>query len=180
MVVGFILETSLCLISCVLSECILGHALSFFGIVCHILILKLVKTLITSCLGNIDPSERINLIVEADKQQTGDPIVHSWMIYKMCEALDLKAKFVAVPHRITWVSKRKKKAKPVVYSKTILKLCEALDLDAQLSTSTGREQPQPNIKHQSGCTKSVPVVQSFTIFKMCEVLGLDAKLKTEM
>ncbi|GFT28459.1 hypothetical protein TNCV_428741 [Trichonephila clavipes] len=180
MVVDFTLETSMCLVLCVLAECILGHSLSFFGIIIHILIVKLVKTLITSCLGDIDRIERSNLIVKANKQQTGDPIVHSWRIYKMCEALDLKAKFEAVPNRITWVSKRQKKAKPIVYSKTILKFCEALDLDAQLSTAIGREQPQPNIKYQSGRTKSVPVVQSLTIFKMCEALGLDAKLKTEM
>ncbi|GFY56194.1 hypothetical protein TNIN_210101 [Trichonephila inaurata madagascariensis] len=160
------------------AESFLGRPLSFLGIISHILIMKLMKTLFLSYCERRNRIERNNLIAEANKQKRRDPVVNSWMINKMCEALELKAQFVAVPNRITWVTKRQKKEKSIVYSETILNFCETLNLNAQLSTSTGREQPQPKFKHQSKRTKPLPVVQSFTIYKMCEALGLEAKLNT--
>ncbi|GFW93419.1 zinc finger protein [Trichonephila clavipes] len=61
------------------------------------------------------------------------PVVHSLMIFKMCEGLGLQAQLAAESDRKIWFAKKKPRPIPKVHSKTILMFCEALDLDAELA-----------------------------------------------
>ncbi|GFT53819.1 hypothetical protein NPIL_578341 [Nephila pilipes] len=63
------------------------------------------------------------------------PVVRSFFVWKMCEALDLPATFVA-EERVTTVSRKQfhvNQPVPVVYSVAVFKMCQALNLKAQLA-----------------------------------------------
>ncbi|GFV02569.1 hypothetical protein TNCV_5017371 [Trichonephila clavipes] len=119
---------------------------------------------------------------EENRKISGVPTVHSFMIYKMCEGLNIPVKLATAEDKKKWVAKMKpqdKETRPVpkVYSKTVLMFCEALDIDADISHSTKREHPLGN---QLKRAKPVPKVHSIMILKMCEALGLSAELNTEI
>ncbi|GFY80138.1 hypothetical protein TNIN_245771 [Trichonephila inaurata madagascariensis] len=61
------------------------------------------------------------------------PVVHSLMVFKMCEGLGLQAQHAAESDRKIWVAKKKPRPIPKVHSKRILMFCEALDLAAELA-----------------------------------------------
>ncbi|GFY78471.1 hypothetical protein TNIN_331851 [Trichonephila inaurata madagascariensis] len=63
------------------------------------------------------------------------PVVHSLMIFKMCEGLGLLAQLAPESDRKIWALKKKPRRIPKVHSKTILMFCEALNLDAELAHS---------------------------------------------
>ncbi|GFU34829.1 hypothetical protein NPIL_644131 [Nephila pilipes] len=63
------------------------------------------------------------------------PVVGSFFVWKMCEALDLSATFVP-EERVTTVSRKQFHVNhpvPVVYSVAVFKMCQALNLKAQLA-----------------------------------------------
>ncbi|GFU91340.1 hypothetical protein TNCV_2541081 [Trichonephila clavipes] len=61
------------------------------------------------------------------------PIVHSMMVFKMCEGLGLQAQLAAESDRKIWVAKKKPRPIPKMHSKNILMFCEALNLDTELA-----------------------------------------------
>ncbi|GFV33481.1 hypothetical protein TNCV_318071 [Trichonephila clavipes] len=67
------------------------------------------------------------------------PLVHSVMIFKMCEGLGLPAQLAAESDRQIWVAKKKPRPIPKVHSKTILMFCDTLNLDAELAHSPRRD-----------------------------------------
>ncbi|GFS59759.1 hypothetical protein TNIN_498571 [Trichonephila inaurata madagascariensis] len=143
MVVDFLFETSLCLISCLVAEYFQGHPLYFLDIVAHNLILELIKDLISLYLANRANIEKSNLVVELkEKKHTENsfPFVYSLTVHKICLGLGLEVQLSDKQTRPIWIPKKKlqKKDKPIVYSETILKFCEALNIEAQLALSTER------------------------------------------
>ncbi|GFT23246.1 hypothetical protein NPIL_427581 [Nephila pilipes] len=63
------------------------------------------------------------------------PVVRSFFVWKMCEALNLPATFVP-EERVTTVSRKQfhvNQPVPVVYSVAVFKMCQALQLKAQLA-----------------------------------------------
>ncbi|GFQ75954.1 hypothetical protein TNCT_408061 [Trichonephila clavata] len=103
------------------------------------------------------------------------PVVHSLTIWKMCEALDLKAQFVPLPEPTALPRTPRRDTDqtttvPVVGSFSVWKICQALDLPAtydpqMIRTAVFRKSNKP-----------VPVVHSTAIFKLCKALDLKAKL----
>ncbi|GFY52669.1 hypothetical protein TNIN_477921 [Trichonephila inaurata madagascariensis] len=103
------------------------------------------------------------------------PIVHSFTVWKMCQALDLKAKFVPLPGATDLPGTPHRGVDqtttiPVVGSLSVWKICQALDLPAtynpQLIKTTVFRKPN----------KPVPVVHSPAVFELCKALNLKAKM----
>ncbi|GFU51640.1 hypothetical protein TNCV_82701 [Trichonephila clavipes] len=103
------------------------------------------------------------------------PVVYSFTILKMCEALGLKAKFVPLPGatalpRTPHRGVDQTTTVPVVGSFSVWKICQALDLpatyDPQLIRTTVFRMPN----------KPIPVVQSTAVFELCKALDLKVKL----
>ncbi|GFR27247.1 hypothetical protein TNCT_629801 [Trichonephila clavata] len=106
------------------------------------------------------------------------PIVHSFTVWKMCEALDLKAKFVPLPGTTDLPGTPHRGVDqtitvPVVGSFSVWKICQALDLpatyDPQLIRTAVFRKP----------LKPIPVVQSTTVFELCKALDLKVKLASQ-
>ncbi|GFY62227.1 hypothetical protein TNIN_263391 [Trichonephila inaurata madagascariensis] len=99
----------------------------------------------------------------------------SFTFWKICEALDLKAKFVPLPG--TTVLPRtphrgvdQTTTVPVVGLFSVWKICQALDLPATyephlIRTIVFRKPHKP-----------IPVVQSTAAFELCKALNLTVKL----
>ncbi|GFY57841.1 hypothetical protein TNIN_500751 [Trichonephila inaurata madagascariensis] len=94
------------------------------------------------------------------------PIVHSFTVWKMCQALDLKAKFISLPGtsvlpRTPCRGQDQTTTAPVVGSFSEWKICQALDLSVtyapQLIRTTVFRKPH----------KPIPVVQSTAVFELC-------------
>ncbi|GFU56306.1 hypothetical protein TNCV_582401 [Trichonephila clavipes] len=145
----------------------------------EILIFELVLELIEHC-SPIQSFDGIVLDTTPDAQPVTTvskliPIVHCFTVWKIYEALDLKAKFVPLPG--TTVLPRtphrgvdQTTTVPVVGSFSVWKICQALDLPAtynpQLIRTTVFRKPH----------KPIPVVQSNDVFKLCKALNLKVKL----
>ncbi|GFS66423.1 hypothetical protein TNCV_3856771 [Trichonephila clavipes] len=103
------------------------------------------------------------------------PIVHSLTVWKICEPLDLKAKFIPLPGT-TILSLAPHRGvdhmttAPVVGSFSVWKICQVLDLpaiyDPQVIRATVFRKPH----------KPIPVVQSTAVFELCKELNLAVKL----
>ncbi|GFY58941.1 hypothetical protein TNIN_243951 [Trichonephila inaurata madagascariensis] len=70
---------------------------------------------------------------EENRKISRVPTIHSFMIYKMCEGLDIPVKLATAEDKKKWVAKMKPQDKekgpvPKVYSKTVPMFCEALDI----------------------------------------------------
>ncbi|GFY38964.1 hypothetical protein TNIN_121821 [Trichonephila inaurata madagascariensis] len=102
------------------------------------------------------------------------PTIHSLTVWKMCEALNLKSKYVPLSGAISLARRPLRHTNrgtivPVVRSVHVWKMCQALDLpatyDPQHSSSTF------TLKQN----KTIPVVYSITVFKICNALNLRTK-----
>ncbi|GFW66659.1 hypothetical protein TNCV_1370921 [Trichonephila clavipes] len=103
------------------------------------------------------------------------PIVHCLTVWKICEAVDLKAKFVPLPGTLALPLTPHKDVDqtttvPVVGSFSVWKICQALDLpatyDPQLIRTTAFRKPH----------KPIPVVQSTAVYELCKALNITVKL----
>ncbi|GFR12959.1 hypothetical protein TNCT_289221 [Trichonephila clavata] len=187
MLVVWILETSLCLFFTFIADHIRNHLdlVSFFEILGCVLVIDLMKKLIEILLESKIMNQESKMTVKRAEEKrdiTRVPTVHSLMIYKMCEGLDLLVKLAAVQDNKMWVARnmpqdRKKRPVPKVHSRTILMFCEALNIDAELSHSTEKEYVTHNELKR---VKTVPIIHSTMVLKMCHALGLSAKLDAEL
>ncbi|GFR17439.1 hypothetical protein TNCT_735821 [Trichonephila clavata] len=113
------------------------------------------------------------------KQRSSVPVVHSLMLFKICQALDIEVKLAPEEARTTWNAKFNKQLKqkpnvPEVKSKMIYEICNALSLEVELSATTeGIEElnPKPIPKK-----KPLPIVHSITVHGICQALGLETEL----
>ncbi|GFS51296.1 hypothetical protein TNIN_351691 [Trichonephila inaurata madagascariensis] len=136
MVVLRILETSLCLFFSVISGYIQVDLASFLEVLGCVLVVDVLKKLIGLYFESTAQVQESTVIVGRDEgefERARVPIVHSLMIFKMCEGLGLPAEIAAESDRKIWVAKKKPRPIPKVHSKTILMFCEALNLDAELA-----------------------------------------------
>ncbi|GFR07022.1 hypothetical protein TNCT_210111 [Trichonephila clavata] len=140
MVVLRILETSLYLFFSDIADYIQVDIVSFLEILGCVLVVELIRNLTGIYFESTTQAQERKVIVErAEEKFEKVPVVHSLMVYKMCEGLGLQAQLATEQDRKIWVAKKKLRPIPKVHSKTILMFCEALGLDAELAHSSGRE-----------------------------------------
>ncbi|GFT36809.1 hypothetical protein NPIL_503181 [Nephila pilipes] len=178
MAISFISEIVLNLMRCALNfvfgvDLLFFLEISLFEGVIEILNYLTLKPPLSS------PSESEPLVpFEHVATNTGNnriPVVHSFMIYRICQALDLNvelAPFRNVRGAIQTPPKnvRKTTSLPAVYSFTVFKMCQALDLKAELRPKT--ERPIFTIRKK----RFIPVVRSQAVFHICQALNLNAEL----
>ncbi|GFQ81939.1 uncharacterized protein TNCT_203811 [Trichonephila clavata] len=136
MVVLRILEASFYLFFSVIADYIEVDLVSFLEILGCVLVVDLLKNLIGIYFDSTAQVQERKDIAKRDDdkfERPGVPVVHSLMIFKMCEGLGLPAQLAAESDRKLWVAKKKPRPIPKVHSKTILMFCEALNLDAELA-----------------------------------------------
>ncbi|GFR00087.1 hypothetical protein TNCT_393111 [Trichonephila clavata] len=108
MVVLRILETSLYLFFSVITDCIQVDLVSFLEILGCVMVIDLIKNLTGIYFESTKQVQERKDIAERAEDKFGRvPVVHSLMIYKMCEGLGLQAQLVAESDRKTWVPKKK-------------------------------------------------------------------------
>ncbi|GFX20166.1 uncharacterized protein TNCV_1437261 [Trichonephila clavipes] len=142
MVVLRLLETSLYLFFSVIADNIRVDLVSFLEILVCVLVVDLIKNLIGLYFESSTQDKERKVIVGRDDdkfEMVGVPVVHSLMVFKMCEGLSLHAQLAAESDRRIWIPKKKPRPIPKVHSETILMFCEALNIDAELAHSPGRE-----------------------------------------
>ncbi|GFR29222.1 hypothetical protein TNCT_240921 [Trichonephila clavata] len=166
MVVNFLFETSLCLISYMLAEYFQGHPLYFLDIVVHSFILELIKDLITLYLANRSNTKKNKLFVQFKEKN-------------ICEALNTEAQLMILAERKhppqTLKETGKIKYIPTVRSFMVFKICEALGLTVELNTET---ESAEFLKQQKKTPpkKVIPIVKSVDVLKLCQALGINAVL----
>ncbi|GFV28926.1 transposable element Tcb2 transposase [Trichonephila clavipes] len=106
------------------------------------------------------------------------PTIRSLMVWKMCEALNLKAKYVPLPGAASLVGRHFRRTKrdtiiPVVRSFHVWKMCQALDIPATYDPQHSRS--TFTLKQN----KTIPVVHSIAVFKMCNALNLRAEFNSD-
>ncbi|GFU00639.1 uncharacterized protein TNCV_4818061 [Trichonephila clavipes] len=144
MVVIRFLETGLYLFFSVIAVYIqvdLVSSLEIWGCVSIVDLIKNLTGIYFESTTHTQGQER-KVITERDEdkiERVKVPVVHSLMVFKMCEGLGLRAQLAAESDRKIWVAKKKPRPIPKVHFKRILMFCEALNLDAELAHSPERE-----------------------------------------
>ncbi|GFX83777.1 hypothetical protein TNCV_350411 [Trichonephila clavipes] len=136
MVVLRILETSLYLFFSVIADYIQVDLVSFLEILGCVLVVDWIKNLTEIYFESTTQVQEFKVIAERGNDKLAGievPVVHSLMVFKMCEGLGLQAQLAAESDRKIWMVKKKPRPIPKVHSKTILMFCEALNLDAELA-----------------------------------------------
>ncbi|GFY51379.1 hypothetical protein TNIN_268821 [Trichonephila inaurata madagascariensis] len=168
-----IYEVFLHLLQCALTLVFRNDLPSFFDIFILDLMLELFKPYSTTQLFDGSLLETSPAALPMITVEERIPVVHSLAVWKMCEALDLKAKFVPLPGALPRTPHRgidQTATFPIVGSFSVWKICQALDLPATYDPQIARIAVfrRPN--------KPVPVVHSTAIFELCKPLDLKAKL----
>ncbi|GFR15248.1 hypothetical protein TNCT_422031 [Trichonephila clavata] len=166
MVVNFLLETSICLISCLVAEYFQGYPLYVLDIVVHNLILELIKDLIALYLLNRANTKKNKLVIEFKGK-------------KLCKALNTEAQLLITAERGHPPQTPKKemgkiKYIPTVRSFMVFKICEALGLRAELNTEI--ESAEFFKQKKTPPKKVIPIVKSLDVFKLCQALSINAVL----
>ncbi|GFR29621.1 uncharacterized protein TNCT_722721 [Trichonephila clavata] len=155
------IQTSLCLISCVVAEYFHGHPLYFLDIVVHSFILELIKDLITLYLTNRANIKKNKLVVEYKEKN-------------LCEALNIEFQLSISEHVPQTHKKETGKIEyiPIVRSFMVFKTCEALGLRVEYNKETESALKQKKTPPK----KEIPIVKSVDVFKLCQALGINAVL----
>ncbi|GFT65158.1 hypothetical protein NPIL_590081 [Nephila pilipes] len=131
--------------------------------------------------STIIPEQDYN-IIEQKNDKNEITIVYSFMIFKICEGLDIKVQLAPTEQRDAWVKKIKQSTKciPIVRSEIIFKICNALNLPAKLELTERLDiQVEAQTKISSDI-KTPPFVNSVAVYKICLALGLSAQLNDEV
>ncbi|GFT11840.1 hypothetical protein NPIL_693871 [Nephila pilipes] len=140
MAIAFLSEIMVYLISCFLVDFVRGDIPSFGEIFVCVFINEIIKILFKWNYGNEAPIQSTIIpdqnydIIEQENNKNGIPIVYSFMIFKICEGLDIKVQLAPNEQRDAWDKKIKQSTKciPIVRSEMIFKICNALNLPAKL------------------------------------------------
>ncbi|GFV09119.1 hypothetical protein TNCV_4198961 [Trichonephila clavipes] len=138
---AFLLEISFYLVVWVMSTLLHGHSPYFIEILGFVSIVEIFKKYL---LPNFEKTEQLNgnllLLENIEQKQENDsvPIVHSVIVFKICQSLDIKARLAPEGERTPWIPKFKKQLEskqtiPVVKSKIIFEICNALNIKAVLT-----------------------------------------------
>ncbi|GFS29768.1 uncharacterized protein TNIN_30811 [Trichonephila inaurata madagascariensis] len=139
MVVLRILEINLYLFFSFIVDYIELDLVSILEILGSLLVVDMIKNLTGIYFERAaQVQERKGIAERADDkvERTGVPVVHSLMVFKMCEGLGLPAQLLAESDRKIWVAKNKPRPVSKVHSKMILMFCEASNLDAVLTPTS--------------------------------------------
>ncbi|GFU01144.1 hypothetical protein NPIL_669231 [Nephila pilipes] len=122
--------------------------------------------------------EQVDLSLEDGNKKKGIPVVYSFMIFKMCEGLNMEVQLAPIEERPTWGKKIKKSTQciPTVRSETVFKICNALNLPAELELNEGLDIEVEEEIIISSRIKSTPIVNSVVVYKICLAIGLPAQL----
>ncbi|GFW93553.1 hypothetical protein TNCV_47561 [Trichonephila clavipes] len=115
MVVFHILKTSVYLFFSVITDYIQVDLVSFFEILGCVLVVDLVKNLTGIYFENIAQVQERKVNAERDNNKLEGievPVVHSLMVFKICEGLGLQAQLAAESDRKIWVAKKKPRPIP--------------------------------------------------------------------
>ncbi|GFT31224.1 hypothetical protein NPIL_148421 [Nephila pilipes] len=187
MAIAFLLEIMIYVISCIVVAFMRGFMQSFREIIACVFINEMVKIFFRWYYGNGAPMQSTLIpeqsyhITEQKTVKNIIPIVYSFMIFKICEAIDIKVELAAFEKRDTWGNKVKKTTKciPIVQPEIIFKICNALNLPAKLELTEGLNIQVGETTKTSTHSKVPPVVNSIVIYKICLALGLPAQLNEE-
>ncbi|GFU39968.1 hypothetical protein NPIL_391761 [Nephila pilipes] len=195
MAIAFLSEIMMYLISCFVVDFMRGSMPSFGEIIVCVFLNEMIKILYKWYYGNGTQMQRmvipeqINLSLEHENEKKGIPVVHSLMIFKMCEGLDIEVELAPIEERDTWDKKIKKKeilrikkikkstqCIPIVRSETVFKICNALNLPADFELTEGLDIEVEEETKTSSRINAIPIVNSVVIYKTCLALGLPAQL----
>ncbi|GFS51629.1 hypothetical protein NPIL_573711 [Nephila pilipes] len=149
----YVFEVSFYVVSCgmaMIAELDLDFILQITACVVFV---EIVKYCFTMILDDINVEREILILdqeMKVDEKKGKIPIVHSLMVYKMCEGLGINAQIAPAEDRK--FNERPKCATPTVASET-------------------KEQ-----KSMLKTLKVVPVVKSASVFTFCTALGIEAIL----
>ncbi|GFU39656.1 hypothetical protein NPIL_342291 [Nephila pilipes] len=184
MAIAFLSEIMMYLISCIVVDFMRGSMPSFGEIIVCVFLNEMIKIIFNWYYGNgtqmqimIIP-EKIDLSLEYGNKKKGIPVVHSFMIFKMCEGLDIEVQLASIEQRDAWDKKIKKSTQciPTVRSENVFKICNALNLPAELELTERLDiEFEEQTKTSSGI-KATPIVNSAVVYKICLALGLPAQL----
>ncbi|GFY76113.1 hypothetical protein TNIN_345721 [Trichonephila inaurata madagascariensis] len=186
----FVLEVILFLLACALFMFIQSGQLSFIGIIVCATFIEFVKCYFSRKVAENSrlKNENQNLDEKMNDKKKEVPMVHSLVIYKMCQALEIKVDLVSVEERKAWIPEQKyltntksgelnrTKKVPIVRSFMIHKICMALGLESNFDPLM---EPTFFVRKQQNKRKSqefVPLVKSISVFKICQGLGIKAML----
>ncbi|GFT75518.1 hypothetical protein NPIL_52911 [Nephila pilipes] len=182
MAIAFLSEIMMNLISCLVVDFMRGSMPSFGEIIVCVFLNEMINIFFKWYYGNGTQMQRmvipeqIDLSLEYGNKKKGIPVVYSFMIFKMCEGLDIEVQLATIEKRDTWDKKIKKSTQciPIVRSENDFKICNALNLPAELELIE-RLDIEVEEKTSSG-SKATPIVNSAVVYKICLVLGLPAQL----
>ncbi|GFS57473.1 hypothetical protein NPIL_578941 [Nephila pilipes] len=184
MAIAFLSEIMLYLISCFVVDFMRGFMPSFGEIFVCVFVMEMIKIFFKWYYGNgielhsMAIPGQIDFSLENGNKKKGIPVVHSFMIFKMCEGLDIEVQLAPIEERDTWDKKIKKSTKciPTVRSEKVFKICNALNLPAKLELTEGLDIQVEKETKISSSSKATAIVNSVVIYKICLALGLPAQL----
>ncbi|GFS61974.1 hypothetical protein TNIN_99361 [Trichonephila inaurata madagascariensis] len=108
------------------------------------------------------------------------PIVHSLMVFKICEALDIQVEFSPKENQNDFKKPENQVGYrfniPTVQSEKIYLLPKELNLKANLSLKNDSNNFTPQVEHASMNIKPPVVVNNLIVYKMSQALGFNTKL----
>ncbi|GFY76114.1 hypothetical protein TNIN_345731 [Trichonephila inaurata madagascariensis] len=185
----FVLEVILFLLACALFMFMQSGQLSFIEIIVCASFIEFVKYYFSRKVAEnklLRNDQTLDEKMNVKKLKT--PMVHSLVIYKMCQALEIKVDMVPVEERKAWIPKKKyvtntksgelnrNKMVPIVRSYMIHKICMSLALESDFDPLM---EPTFFVRKQQNKRKSqefVPLVKSISVLKICQGLGIKAML----
>ncbi|GFU12006.1 hypothetical protein NPIL_197811 [Nephila pilipes] len=184
MAIAFLSEIMMYLISCFVVDLLRGSMPSVGEIIVCVCLNEMIKIFVKWYYGNgiqvqnmVIP-EQIYVSLAQGNEKKEIPVVYSFMIFKMCEGLDIEVELAPMEERPTWGKKIKKSTQciPTVRSETVFKICNALNLPAVFEQTEGLDIEVEEETKISSRIKATPIVNSVAIYKICLALGLPAEL----
>ncbi|GFS68786.1 hypothetical protein NPIL_590871 [Nephila pilipes] len=183
MAIAFLSEIMMYLISCFVVDFLRGSMPSYGEIIVCVFLKEMIKIFFNWYYGNgsirimqsmVIP-ERIDLSLEHGNKKKGIPVVYSFMMFKMCEGLDMEVQLAPIEERNAWDKKIKKSTQciPTVRSETVFKICNALNLPVELELTEGLD---VQVEEKTKTSSATPNVNSAVVYKICLALGLPAQL----
>ncbi|GFU54150.1 hypothetical protein NPIL_33471 [Nephila pilipes] len=184
MAIAFLSEIMMYLISCFVVDFMRGSMPSVGEIIVCVFLNEMIKIFYNWYYGNeielhgMAIPEQIVLSLEHGIKKKEIPVVYSFMIFKMCEGLDMEVQLAPIEERHAWDKKIKISTQciPTVRSETVFKICNALNLPGELELTEGLDIKVEEKTKISSRIKATPIVNSVAVYKICLALGLPAQL----
>ncbi|GFS53426.1 hypothetical protein NPIL_552191 [Nephila pilipes] len=184
MAIAFLSEIMMSLISCFVVDFMRGSMPSLGEVIVCVFLNEMIKIFFNWYYGNgtqiqsVVIPEPIYLSLEHRIEKKRIPAVYSFMIFKICEGLEIEVELAPIEERPTWGKKIKKSTQciPTVRSETVFKICNALKLPAKLELNEELDIEVEEELNISSHIKATPIVNSVVVYKICLAIGLPAQL----